>query len=232
MLDSEEQPAPGLPPPGQPQPTSGVPTRTPTDSLGGRAPGGLQGSSQLGSHGVSPDEVAAGGSEEAPLGHGVRWVKHGSSPAEAGSKKTKKSNNGSDGNSHSFSFCSMAAASSQQPAAMDADQHLSSSSPEGEDMAAVPAVALLSDEWEAVVLHLHPKAAMALAITSVHMLVVVGAAILTSKSMDMCYSVRQLAESGARTAAMIMCIGDVCVLAERIAAEQDSTVRGYLECWY
>ena len=96
-------------------------------------------------------------------------------------------------------------------------------------MAAVPAVALLSDEWEAVVLHLHPKAAMALAITSVHMLVVVGAAILTSKSMDMCYSVRQ---SGARTAAMIMCIGDVCVLAERIAAEQDSTVRGYLECWY
>ena len=107
-----------------------------------------------------------------------------------------------------------------------------SSSPEGEDMAAVPAVALLSDEWEAVVLHLHPKAAMALAITSVHMLVVVGAAILTSKSMDTCYSVRQLAESGARTAAMIMCIGDVCVLAERIAAEQDSTVRGYLECWY
>ena len=32
---------------------------------------------------------------------------------------------------------------------------------------------------------------MALAITSVHMLVVVGAAILTSKNMDMCYSVRQ-----------------------------------------
>ena len=115
VLDSEEQPAPGLPPPGQPQPTSGVPTRTPTDSLGGRAPGGLQGSSQLGSHGVSPDEVAAGGSEEAPLGHGVRWVKHGSSPAEAGSKKTKKSNNGSDGNSHQLLL--LQHGSSQQPAA-------------------------------------------------------------------------------------------------------------------
>ena len=50
-------------------------------------------------------------------------------------------------------------------------------------MAAVPAVALLSDEWEAVVLHLHPKAAMALAITSVHMLVVVGAAIVSNSPM-------------------------------------------------
>ena len=233
LLDSEEQAAPGLPPPGQPQPTSGVPTRTPTDSLGGRAPGGLQGSSQLGSHGVSPDEVAAGGSEEAPLGHGVRWVRSMAAALRRRAVRRRRSQITAAMVTHtSFSFCSMAAASSQQPAAMDADQHLSSSSPEGEDMAAVPAVALLSDEWEAVVLHLHPKAAMALAITSVHMLVVVGAAILTSKSMDMCYSVRQLAESGARTAAMIMCIGDVCVLAERIAAEQDSTVRGYLECWY
>ena len=115
LLDPKEQPAPGLPPPGQPQPASGVPTGTPTASLGGRAPDGLQGSSQLGLHGVYPDELAAGGSEEAPLGHGVRWVKHGSSPAEAGSKKTKKSNNGSDGNSHQLLL--LQHGSSQQPAA-------------------------------------------------------------------------------------------------------------------
>ena len=34
LLDSEEQAAPGLPPPGQPQPTSGLSTETVTDSLG------------------------------------------------------------------------------------------------------------------------------------------------------------------------------------------------------
>ena len=75
LLDSEEQAAPGLPPPGQPQPTSGLSTESVTDSLGDDS-SALHGSSQLGSHGGAPNEAAAvnEGDGEA-LGHGVRWVK-------------------------------------------------------------------------------------------------------------------------------------------------------------